>query len=327
MRDLKKVELHLHLEGAAPPEFIRRLGQEKKLSLEGVFDEAGHYTYEDFKGFLACYEAATQVLRSPEDFHRLTREVLAQSAAHGVIYTEAFLSPQFCGGGDVLAWREYLAAIAEAAAEARRDHGIEMRGIVTCIRHLGPDQAKRTARCAAETAGAFVTGFGMAGDETMGEPREFLWSFDCAREAGLALTCHAGEWGGPRTIRAAWQDLGITRIGHGVRAVEDERLCADLAEAGVVLEVCPGSNVALGVAKNIRAHPIEILRRRGVLVTVSTDDPPFFHTTMTAEYEALDRAFGWGAEGLMTQARVAMEAAFCDPDTKSRLKAQLEDTP
>lgn len=327
MKELKKIELHLHLEGAAPPGFIRGLASEQKTSLEGVFDEAGHYAYDDFTGFLRTYEAATSVLRTPEHYARLTREVLEQSAAQGVIYTEAFLSPDFCGGGDVEAWRDYLAAMQEAAAQAKAEMGIEMRGIITCIRHFGPDRAKAIGRCAAETAGAFITGFGMGGDESIGAARDYAWAFDCAREAELSLTCHAGEWGAPHTIRAAWQDLGLARIGHGVRAVEDPRLCEDLAEAGVVLEVCPGSNVALGIYRRIDAHPIETLRARGVKVTVSTDDPPFFHTTMSAEYEALDHAFGWGIEGLMAQARVAADAAFCDPQTKARLLTALEDTP
>lgn len=325
MKDLKKIELHLHLEGAAPPVFIRGLAQEKKIDLDGIFDERGHYAYRGFEAFLKVYEAATEVLKTPEDFRRLTLEVLSQSAEQGVIYTEAFLSPDFCGGRDLIAWRDYLAAIEDGAAEAKRDYGIEMRGIVTCIRHFGPDKARQTARCAAETAGAFITGFGMGGDESMGTSKDFAWSFDCAREAGLGMTSHAGEWGAPETIRAAWKDLGLVRIGHGVRAVEDPRLCEDLAEAGVVLEVCPGSNVALGIYRKIDVHPIEILRERGVKVTVSTDDPPFFHTTMTQEYQALDRAFGWGVEGLMAQARVAAEAAFCDASTRARLLKQLKE--
>ncbi|MGB1208440.1 MAG: adenosine deaminase family protein, partial [Paracoccaceae bacterium] len=158
---MPKVELHLHFEGAAPPAFIRGLAQEKNVDLSGIFNADGTYAYRDFGHFLSVYEAATQVLQTPEDFHRLTLAVLEESAAHGVIYSETFLSPDFCGNRDVGAWREYLAAIQEAAAQAERQHGIQLRGIVTCIRHFGPDKARETARCAAETAGDFVTGFGM----------------------------------------------------------------------------------------------------------------------------------------------------------------------
>ena len=140
--DCQKIELHLHLEGAAPPHFIRRLADEKNINLQGVFDPAGHYIFQNFEQFLRVYEAATTVLQSPEDFHRLTLAVLAECAANDVIYVESFLSPEFCGGGDLSAWREYLQAIREAAAQAEAQHGILMRGIPTCIRHLGPERAK-----------------------------------------------------------------------------------------------------------------------------------------------------------------------------------------
>lgn len=323
-RHSPRVELHLHLEGAAPPGFIRRLSQEKHIDLSRIFNEDGSYAFRDFRHFLQVYEAACTVLQDPGDFHRLTLAVLEQSAAHGVRYTEAFLSPDFCGGSDLSAWRDYLHAIRDAAQIARTRHGIEMRGIITCIRHFGPQKARAAAHCAAETAGDFITGFGIAGDEGAGQPVDFAWSFDCAREAGLALTAHAGEWGGPQSVRAALRDLGVSRIGHGVRAIEDPALVAELADRGVVLEVCPGSNIALGLYSDVRAHPIAQLRAAGVRVTVSTDDPPFFHTDMTREYAALERSLGWGAEDFRALNRVAMEAAFCDAATRTRLLQELE---
>jgi adenosine deaminase len=327
LKDLPKLELHHHLEGAAPPAFIRGLAQEKSVDLTGVFDEHGNYAYRDFVHFLQVYEAATSVLKSPEDYARLVRAVLEQSAEHGVIYCETFLSPDFCGGGDVGAWREYLAAMQEAADQAEAQDGIILRGIVTCIRHFGPDVAKATALCAAETAGDWITGFGIAGDEGRGKPRDFAYSFDMAREAGLRLTAHAGEWGGPQSVRDALTDLRVERIGHGVRAIEDLALVDHLAETGVVLEVCPGSNVALGVYPGIGQHPIARLRERGVKVTVSTDDPPFFHSTMTKEYENLAQAFGWGPADFLEIAETALEAAFCDDETRKKLAQKLESHP
>lgn len=324
MKELPKVELHLHLEGAAPPAFIRDLAKEKNEDLSGIFDERGAYKYKDFWDFLRVYEAATSVLTTPDDYRRLTLAVLEESAASGVVYSETFLSPDFCGGRDVGAWREYLAAIREAADDAEARDGITLRGIITCIRHFGPEKAKETAVCAAETAGDWIVGFGIAGDEQSGKPQDFVWSFDCAREAGLRLTAHAGEWGGPDSVREAIDDLGVERIGHGVRAIEDLALVDRLAEDGIVLEVCPGSNVALGLYRNWRAHPIHQLRERGVKVTVSTDDPPFFHTTMNHEYERLADAFDWD-EGVFTElARTSASAAFCDADTKKKLLKRLE---
>ncbi len=317
-RDLPKVELHLHLEGAAPPAFIRGLAAEKNADISGVFAADGTYAFDDFWHFLKVYEAATSVLQSPEDYARLTKAVLEEAAASGVVYCETFLSPDFCGGRDVGAWREYLAAIMEAAAEAEARDGIVLRGVVTCIRHFGPEKAKETATCAAETAGDWIVGFGIAGDETAGKPRDFAWSFDAARETGLGLTAHAGEWGGPESVKDALNDLKVTRIGHGVRAIEDPALVDHLAETGIVLEVCPGSNVALGVYPNWQAHPIERLREAGIKVTVSTDDPPFFHTTMVHEYDRLADAFGWDEAAFELLAETSAEAAF-SPAAKAAL--------
>ena len=321
---MPKIELHLHLEGGAPPAFIRRLAKEKKIDLSGIFDEQGGYKFTDFWNFLKVYEAATETLQRPEDFYRLTLAVLEESAASGVIYSETFLSPDFCGGRDIGAWREYLHAIREAADQAQATMGITLRGIVTCIRHFGPEKARQTARCAAETAGDFIVGFGIAGDEMMGAPKDFAWSFDAAREAGLRLTAHAGEWGGPQSVRDAIRDLGVERVGHGVRAIEDLALVDEIAERGIVLEVCPGSNVALGLYPNFRAHPIGQMYDRGVKVTISTDDPPFFHTTMAREYDMLNRAFDWDEGVFAAIARTSLDAAFCDADTKTRLLTTLE---
>lgn len=321
--DLPKVELHLHLEGAAPPPFIRSLAKERHIDIEGLFDERGHYRFADFTGFLRAYEAAASVLGGPADHARLLRAVLEQSAEQGVIYTEVFVSPDLCGGRDLAAWRDYVAAFEEVTAEMAGD--IVCRGIVTCIRHLGPDAAKQTALCAAETMGGFVTGLGLAGDERIAAPKDFAWAFDLGREAGLGLTAHAGEFGGPATVRETLRDLRVARIGHGVRVIEDLALVDELAEAGVVLEVCPGANLALGLYPGWRRHPIGELYRRGVKVTVSTDDPAFFRTGMAREYDRLHDAFDWDEGVFRDMARTALAAAFCDAATRETLIKRLED--
>lgn len=324
MTDIPLIELHLHLEGAAPPAFIHGLAQEKSVNLTGVFDAQGNYQFQNFTQFLRTYEAATTVLTGPEEFRRLTEAVLEQSAAQGVIYTEAFLSPNFCGGGDLGAWRDYLAAIQEAAEKAKKTDGITMRGIVTCIRHEGPEAAKADALCAAETAGGFITGFGMGGDESMGTQGDFAYAFDMAREAGLGLTTHAGEWGGAASVWQAVRDLRVSRIGHGVQSIDDPALVDHLAEHEITLEVCPGSNVALGVYSSWKDHPIERLRAAGVPVTVSTDDPPFFHTALKREYQMLADTFGWENEHIHEANLTAARAAFCDPETRATLIKKLE---
>jgi adenosine deaminase len=314
-----KVELHLHLEGAADPAFIRGLAAEKSVDIQKIFDKSGAYKYDSFNEFLAVYEAATFALKSPEDFKRLTQSVLENLAEHNVVYAETFVSPDFCGGRDVGAWREYLEAMQEAHVE-----GVTLKGIVTCIRHFGPDKARETARCAAETAGDWIVGFGMGGAEDVGAAADFARAFDMAREAGLRLTSHAGEWGGAQSIWDTLEDLKVERIGHGVQAIDDPKLVDYLAETGIVLEVNPGSNIALGVYANLAQHPISKLRDAGVKVTVSTDDPPFFQTTMTKEFERLEQVFGWGVDDFNLLNKTALEAAFCDAGTKDLIAKRLE---
>jgi adenosine deaminase len=323
-KSFPKVELHLHLEGGAPPAFIAGLAREKHIDIAKIFDERGDYVYRDFDHFLKVYEAACTTLQGPEDFRRLVLAVLEESAENGVVYSESFLSPEFCGGGDVAAWSDYLAAITDAADEAQRKMGITLKGIITCIRHFGPEQAKTAARCAAETKGDFITGFGMAGAELVGRPGDYAYSFDMAREAGLRITCHAGEWGGPDMVADTIRDIRPERIGHGINAYKDLALVDRIAEQGIVLEVCPGSNVFLNAVKSWKDHPISPLMERGVKVTVSTDDPPFFGTTMTKEFDMLHRTFDWDDGVFRTLNKTALDAAFCDAATKKRIAELLE---
>ena len=319
-----KTELHLHIEGAAPPDFIRMLAAEKNVDLSKIFKDDGSYVWNDFAEFLKTYEAACSVLQTPDDFRRLTEAVLDVSAAHGVVYTEMFLSPDFCGGGDLEAWKEYLAAMTEGAANGKAKHGIETRFIATCIRHFGPDKAEQTAEIVAKTAGGLLTGFGKGGEERHLSADHFAHAFKIAGEAGLGLTSHAGEILGADSVRETLDAFDVTRIGHGVRAIEDPQLVERLAEEQIVLEVCPGSNIELNVFPTWADHPIAKLRDAGVPVTVSTDDPPYFHTDMTREYRKLHETFGWGLEDFNATNRTAMNAAFCDDETRQRLMAKFE---
>lgn len=322
---LPKVELHLHIEGAAPPDFIRTLAAEKGVPLDGVFDADGNYAWSDFAEFLVTYHRATVALDSPEAYRRLTEAVLAKSAVDGVVYTELFIAPDICGGGDPGAWADYLAAMTQAAHDARDRLGIEARFISTCIRNLGPDRAEAAARLTAATAGGLLTGWGMGGEERQFRAADFARAFDIARDAGLGITSHAGELAGADSVRETLDHLRPTRIGHGVRAIEDPALVARLAAEGVVLEVNPGSNVALAVFPDWASHPIERLRAAGVKVTVSTDDPPYFHTDMRREYRMLSETFGWNAPVFRQLNHVAIAAAFCDEATKNRITARLNE--
>ena len=325
---IPKLELHLHLEGAAQPGFIRGLAQERRRALPPIFDAAGGYRWDGFDGFLRAYDAAAALVETPGDHARLVAHVLENATEHGAIYVELFVSPDRCGGGDLSAWRDYLGAMEEAATRLRAQ-GMDSRAIVSCSRQLGPARARKAAICAAETAGeagtGWVAGFGMGGDEAVGAAGDFAWAFDCAREAGLGLTCHAGEWGGPDSVRAALA-LGVSRIGHGVRAIEDMDLVRDLAARGTLLEVCPGSNVALGLYPSLAAHPVARLLDAGCRVCISTDDPPFFDTDLTREYDRLSDAFGWDEAAFRQMNLWAAEGAFCDAATRARLIQRLEGT-
>lgn len=319
-----KLELHLHHEGAAPPKFIAGLAAEKNIDISRIFDANGNYSYRGFEEFLKVYEAACEPLQSPHDFYRLTRAILSECADNGVIYAETFISPDFCGGGDLVAWRDYLAAIQAAATEMEAERDIILRGIVTCIRHLGPEEARKSAQCAAETVGDFIRGFGMGGAEMMHQPADFAYSFDMAREAGLGLTCHAGEWGGAKMVADTIRDLRVDRIGHGIGAIDDQKLIAEIVDKDIMLEVCPGSNVVLGAVPDWPSHPIKRLRDAGVPVTVSTDDPPFFDTTMTKEYDMLDQVFGFGDDDFRALQNTALKHAYCDNETRENLAKRLE---
>ncbi|MBP7241587.1 adenosine deaminase [Amaricoccus sp.] len=318
---LPKVELHLHLEGAAPPGFIRTLAAEKGVDLSGIFAADGSYLWSNFAGFLRTYEAACSVLVTPDDFRRLVVAVLGASAAQGVIYTEIFLAPDLCASGDPAAWPDFLAAMGQGADAVPE---VETRFIPTAIRHFGRERAERAARTIVANPHPRVTGFGMGGEERFGHPSDYARAYAIAAEAGLGLTVHAGEVAGPESVEAALDYLPVKRIGHGVRAVEDPTLVRRLAEEEILLEVNPGSNLALGLYPDWPAHPVARLRGAGVRVGLSTDDPPYFDTTLPLEYAALAAGFGWTPADFAAINRDALAGAFCDEATRARLTARLE---
>ena len=320
---IPKAEIHLHLEGAAPPDLVAKLAAQKGVDLKGLVRD-GRYQWRGFSEFLAAYDAAAAVFTTPEDYEALTRSILEGLAAQNVIYAEFFVSPDHAAATGV-AWEDYLAAVVRAIEAAEQSHGITARIIPLCVRGYGPENAKKVAELVARTLHPYVTGFGMAGDERMHHPRDFAPAFDIARAAGLKLTAHAGEFGGPESVAAAVEHLKLARVGHGVRASEDPALVKKLAEEGIVLEVCPISNVVLEVYPNLAAHPFKKLRDAGVKVAISTDDPPFFGTTITRDYQEAAETFGLSAEDLRGITRTALEAAFCDEPTRARLLKRLDE--
>ena len=320
---IPKIELHLHIEGAAPPALVREIAARKGVTTEGMFDAAGGYAWKDFSDFLRAYDRIADLFRTPDDHRALAEAVLRDCAAHGVIYAELAISSDHVADGDAGAWADYLAAITEGAQAAEAATGIKANFIATTIRHLGPEKAQRAARLAVEAQHPRIVGLGLAGDERIFHPIDFAPAFDRAREAGLKLTAHAGEAEGADSVRAALDALRLDRVDHGVRAIEDPELLARILAERVHLATCPGSNVALGVFPDWRSHPIGQLRMLGIPASVSTDDPPFFATDMSREFAELTEAFNWREPEFAAMTRDALEAAFCDAETKRALAAQL----
>ena len=320
---IPKAELHAHLEGTAGPDLVRRLAARNDMSLpDGLLDDHGGFEWTGFLDFLRAYDAASSVIRTPRDYRDVTYEYLVGCARDGAIYAEVMSSPDHAAIAG-MSYTDHLDGIAQGIDDARAESGIEARIIVTCVRHFGVEKALDVARATVRHPHRLVTGFGMGGDEAGYPPGPFAEVFRIAHEeAGLACNVHAGEFGGPDSIRAAL-DLPVSRIGHGVRAIEDPSLMAELAESGIVLEVCPTSNVATGVFPSYAEHPLPKLIAAGIRVTLSSDDPPYFHTTIGREYDLAAEHFGFDEDALMAMTRNSIAAAFVDQETRQRLLARL----
>ncbi|WP_417768471.1 adenosine deaminase [Stappia sp.] len=317
-----KAELHVHVEGAASGALVRRLATRHRIDLEGLFDEDGAYAWDDFASFLAAYDRASSVFRTPQDFALLSETYLRALAAEGTIYAELTISPDHAAAAG-LSYPDYVAGLAEGIGRARAESGIEARMIAVGVRHFGARAVEQVAAQVIAHPHPLVTGFGLAGDEREGHPANFARAFRMAGEAGLGLTAHAGEFAGPESVTAALDFLRVTRIGHGVRAIEDRAVVERIAEDGIVLEICPGSNLALGLYSTLRFHPVNLLRRAGCRITLNSDDPPFFGTTLGHEYRSCAATFGWSEDVQLALTRDAIAAAFCDEQTRRRLAGRL----
>lgn len=322
---LPKAELHAHLEGTASPDLVRRLAARHGMTLPATLltEDGTGFRWTDFLNFLSVYDAASAVIKTADDYRMVTAEYLKGLAAEGVIYSEVMSSPDHAAmnGLDYLG---HLEGIAAGIEEARAETGIEGRIIVTCVRHFGVEKAEAVARDVIKHPHPLVTGFGMGGDEAGFPPGQFEKAYRIAvEEGGLQANTHAGEFGGPDGIREALKHLPVTRLGHGVRSIEDPDLVAELVDRRIVLEVCPTSNIATRVFADYAAHPLKRLTDLGVRTTISSDDPPFFHTSAGREYAVAAEHFGFDRAGLLQLTRTALEAAFVDEETRARLIAKL----
>lgn len=319
---LLKAEIHCHLEGAASPALVEKQAQKYGIDTSSFLRD-GEYVWSDFAEFIRCYDAVAQVFKTDEDYAVLTETYLTELAAANTIYSELIISPDH-GDRIGLGADAYLAGVAEGIRAAKEKTGIEARIIVTGERHFGPDRVIAAAEYAARTAHPLVTGFNMAGEERMGRVADYARAFDVARDACLGLTIHAGEVCGPFSVTDALDLVKPSRIGHGVRAIEDADLVARLADSGTVLEVCPGSNIALNVYPDFESHPLKQLRDAGVRVCINSDDPPFFFTSLVREYELASETFGFSDAEINDMTRTALQCAFLDEPTRARLIAKLD---
>jgi len=325
---LPKAELHLHLEGTPAPKTVVRLARQSRgvaLSLEEV---ERRYRYHDFLGFLLAYKWVCEQLRSPADYAFLLREHLERLRAQNVLYAEFTLS------AGVVLWKKMdldavFLALRQAVADDNRPQPVAVGWIFDAVRNFGPGHVARVAEFAVRWKDAGVVAFGIGGEERGFPPELFRHTFDRIRAAGLRVTVHAGEVSGPESVWGALRVLGAERIGHGLASFRDPKLVETLIRDGITLEVCPTSNQCTGALRlhtgkdELAAHPLVGYCRGGVPVTINTDDPGLFFTTLNAEY-ALAHRLGLSREELVRVARRAFESAFCDEPTRTALVARFD---
>jgi adenosine deaminase len=323
MIDVPKAELHVHLEGTAKPELIRRIAQRNGVGLpDGLFEDDDTFRWRDFLDFLRTYDLAASVIRTGEDYRDITYEYLRDCAAEGAVYVELIASLDH-GAQVGLPDDEHIAAIAQGIDDAAK-HGITGRILSSCVRNFGVESAEDVARRTLKLDHPYIVGWNMAGDEAGYPPPPYAKAFAMVAEAGLGCSAHAGEHAGPESIRQALELPGVTRISHGVRAIEDPELVRELADRDIVLEVCPGSNVALGVYPSFAEHPLRTLDEAGITVTLGSDDPPYFATSIGREYEIAHEHLAYDRQSLLHITENALDAAFSDEQTVKAVRGRLK---
>jgi adenosine deaminase len=321
---LPKAELHVHLEGAIRPSTLLTLAgrHDVELPASDLDGLRRWFRFRDFDHFVEIYLTVSRCLRDPEDFALLATDFLAGQARQNVTYSEAHftISTHAANGADP---GEVLDALAGAIAQGERRFGARLRLIPDIVRNVAVEAADLTLEWAlgARDRGVAVA-LGLSGFERYSD-QPFAAHFAEAERRGLRRVAHAGEHAGPESIRSALEVARAERIGHGVRAVEDPALVAELAARGVPVEVCPSSNLCLGVFPSLAEHSFDRLYRAGVRVSVNSDDPPFFDTTLTDEYRRLAGAFGYGAAELAGLAEAAFAQSFLPPGEAAERRRDL----
>ncbi len=321
---LPKAEIHVHHVGSASPRIVSELAARHPGVVPSDLDALREfYTFRDFAHFIEVYLAVVDLLRDPEDIRLLTYEVATDMAAQHIRDAELTLTPwtSVAAGIPIDAFVE---AVEDARVAAERDHGIRLRWIYDIPGESGLPAGEDTLQYALHHAPDTLIGFGLGGPEVGVDRPQFTDVFAQARAAGLHSVPHAGETTGPQTVWDALRDLGAERIGHGTSSVQDPELLAYLAEQRIPLEVCPTSNIATRAVDRLENHPMRQLYDAGVLVTVNSDDPPMFGTTLNREYEIAAELLDLDEPGIVALAKNAVHASFMSDAEKSDLAAEID---
>jgi aminodeoxyfutalosine deaminase len=317
---MPKVELHVHLEGSIRPGTLLTLARRNGIALPAE-DREGlqtFYQFTDFDHFLRIYFTISACLRTPEDFRLIAYEFGHDMARQNVRYAEVTFTPHTNVTNTGLPFEEILEALNDGRARAQADFGVEMAWILDIVRGV-PESQMQVATWAADAQDQGVVGLGLGGPEKGNPPEDYEEAFVLAREAGLHSVPHAGELAGPESVWGALRALSAERLGHGVRCIEDPVLVEYLRAEQIPLEVCPSSEVCLGVYPSYEAHPLRQLWDEGLYVTINSDDPPMFNTNLVGEYEVLAERMGFGAQDLARLSLDALAASFLPGARKAEL--------
>ena len=310
---LPKAELHLHLEGSIDPSTLRELRQRHGKS-STLTEIEKLYQYDDFPGFLMAFKAVTEDLQTPGDYELITYRLMETLKAQNVLHAEVYISAGIC-----LRRNQDFAAIFEGLERGRargeQDFGVSLLWIFDAVRHFGPDAALEAFKLAVYFRDRNVVGVGIGGDEQQAPPELFRDAYAYAAENGLRLTAHAGESAGPESIWGAL-NLRAERIGHGLTAYQDPELVEELGLRQVPVEICLTSNLRTGCCPSLAEHPLRDYFDRGVMVTLNSDDPAMFRTSLVREYQLAQENFGFTDEHLRELARNSFEASFLPPEKK-----------
>jgi aminodeoxyfutalosine deaminase len=318
---MPKVELHVHLEGSIRPSTLLTLAERNGVALPSheVAGLRDFYRFTDFARFIQVYMTVSGCLRTVADFSLIAYEFGADMARQNIRYAEVTFTPYTNVANTGLPFDEILAGLNDGRARARADFGVEFRWVLDIVRDM-PETGLQVAEWAIQAVDRGVVGFGLGGTENGHPPEDFIRPFAKAREAGLHSVPHAGEVVGPESVWGAIRALGAERLGHGVRSVEDPSLVDYLREHQIPLEVCPTSNLCLGVYPSYQAHPLRWLWEQGMHVTVNSDDPPMFNTDLVHEYQALADEMGFGVDELESLSLNALRASFLPASSKRTLE-------